>query len=315
MNTHFSEHRMLAQRAPESGRRVELPGANELQDVLSGLQKTANDFLRSALTPENRTKINAIVEGFSKEFSQITNQVMSEIRRDLPKLGEYFRLGGRSGTEAGRYTFENHMGRLQRLLGNGERREYTLPADESASVSYEDDDGTVDVLDLEGSDEESFTPPSTTFVIDAAGMQRLLSENLAQDQRLSAERTRVLTDSASKLEALRASIGRTAPATTTVTPAAAPAADTGRTNLQPLPGESREQQRTRLEAALATARTAFDAQKAVVDRLVAAGSATPAETLRAERQKLVKLEQDVIGFEGQITALRGERVSDTPQPI
>lgn len=310
MNTHFSEHRMLAQRVPESGRRAELPGINELQDVLSGLQKTANDFLRNALTPENRAKINGVVEGFNKEFSQITNQVMSEIRRDLPKLGEFFRLGGRSGTEAGRYTFDNHMGRLQRLLANGERREYTLPADESASVSYEDDEGNVDVLDLEGSDEESFASPSTTFVIDTAGMQRILSENLAQDQRLSAERTRVLTDSASKLEALRANILSNP---RTAVPATTPSTDTARTNLQPLPGESREQQRTRLETALATARTAFDAQKVIVDRLVAAGSATPAETLRTERQKLIKLEQDVIGFEGQITALRGERVSDTEQ--
>jgi hypothetical protein len=48
--------------------------------------------------------------------------------------------------------------------------------------------------------------------------------------------------------------------------------------------------------------------------IVRAGSATPAETLRTERAKLIELEQQVIGFEGQITALRGERVDDNPQP-
>ncbi|HRH93146.1 MAG TPA: hypothetical protein PKV72_01295 [Candidatus Peribacteria bacterium] len=321
MNTHFSENRMLAQRAPE-GRRAEAPGTNEFRDVVSRLEKGASELVRNAMSPENRAQFNRVVETFNKEISQITNQLMTDIRRELPKLGEYIRMGGRAATESGRFSWDGGRGVLANLLGRngGPRREFTLPvaADETASVSFQDDDGTVDMIDIHGDGEETFEQPGfTTYVIDEAGMQRILGEARADNQRQSTERTRVLTDSAAKLEALRARIGTPAtPAPRTETPATAtrPATtDTGRTNLQPLPGETREQQRARLEKSLEVAKKAFDDQKAVVDRLVAAGSATPADQLKTERQKLIKLEQEMLGIEGQITALRGERVSDTEQ--
>lgn len=331
MNTHFSENRMLAQRAPE-GRRAEAPGTNEFRDVISRLEKGASELVQNAMSPENRAQFNRVVETFNKEISQVTTQLMTDIRRELPKLGEYIRMGGRAATETGRFSWDGGRGVLANLLGRngGPRREFTVPVaeDETASVSFLDDDGTVDMIDIHGDGEENFEQPGfTTYVIDEAGMQRILGEARADNQRQSTERTRVLTDSAAKLEALRARIGtpgtpaRTETPVTTTTPRTETPAtttrpattDTGRTNLQPLPGETREAQRARLDKSLAVAKKAFDEQKAVVDRLVAAGSATPADQLKTERDKLFKLEQDMVGIEGQITALRGERVSDTTQ--
>ncbi len=299
----FLEHRLLSQRSPDAPRGVELPSGDELRSLADTIGKRAEGMIQQLLSPQNRREINRIVEGLSKEFVQVKDQLFAEIQRDIPKLKNYFRLGGSFGARAGNYQLEEQMNRLRVL--NGERP-VDVPARNRGFLSslVGNDDDTSDVLELYGEDATPFSGEiGGGFTLGNDGvMVSLLAETRAENARLSAERGRVLNESLSKLEALRKEVEQDEQSGET------------RTNLQPRDGETRDQQRARLEQSLAQAQKAFNEQKDTVDRLVAAGSATPAETLRTERAKLIELEQQVIGFEGQITALRGERVDDNPQP-
>jgi hypothetical protein len=307
----LSEQRLLSQRS-EAPRGVELPSGDELRSMLNGLEKSFSETFRNLLGPDNRRELGRIAESFTKEFNQVKDQFVSGLRRELPNIKNYFRLGGPYGSSAGRYRSETDD-----ILTDLENR-FRIPnrGRGFSSVSVENPDGT-DFLEFYGDEEPSLPFEGDAYAVNLSGeMNALLDETRTINQRLSAERNRALNQSLAALDALRAEVeggSATTPESTATTPETT-ATSGDRTNLQPRPGETREEQRARLERELADARTAFNAQKDVVDRLVAAGSATPADTLKAEREKLVKLEQDVVGLEGQITALRGERVEDNPQP-
>lgn len=310
----FLEHRLLSQRSPDAPRGIELPSADELRSLADTIGKRAEGMIQQLLSPQNRREINRIVEGLSKEFVQVKDQLFAEIQRDIPKLKNYFRLGGSFGARAGNYQLEEQMNRLRVL--NGERP-VDVPARSRGFLSslVGNNDGTSDVLELYGEDATPFSGEiGGGFTLGNDGvMVSLLAETRAENARLSAERGRVLNESLSKLEALRKEVeqdeGGVAPQTeegVTVDPT------TGerRVGNVPLrPGETPVQLRARLNQELQVAEKAFNEQRDLVRKLTAEGVAD--DTIKPEREKLMELRLALDAAEGQVKGLEGLRQPDS----
>ncbi len=322
MHMQFSESRMLAQRSPDA-RGPELPSSNDLRAMMSRIETGVSDMVRSALSPENRRQFNQIVESFGKEFNQVKDQFMSEIRREIPNIRSYLRLGGTYGPRAGRYEYDR-AGQTLRDLERRPATPYRLPVegDGFASVAVGGEDGT-DFLELYGDGDASMFEGDAGFSIDTSGMVALLNEARTINQRLNTDRTRVLNESLAKLAALRTDVERDESAVTpartetpvsTATPRTETAAEPGVTvdpatgerrvgNVPLRPGETPDQLRARLNEELASAQKAFNEQRDLVRKLVAESASE--ERIKPERDKLRELQLALTAVEGQIKGLEG----------
>lgn len=316
MRTFFSEHRLLFQRSPDAPRGLELPSGEELRAITGNIEKSFKEIIQRAVTPENRRQIDGILEGLSKEFIQVKDRLFAEIQREIPNLGNYFRLGGRFLGRAAGYELAAQADRLRVPNGN---QPLAVPPRGNGFLSalFGNRDGTQDVLELYGDDAYPFSGEiGGGFRMDADGIQSFISLEQAEDSDYSKERMGVLSASLAKLDDLRREMEegeqgggvQNNEEGVTVDPA------TGERrvgNVTLRPGETPAQLRERLNLDFQNASTAFEEQSQLVDKLKSAGASDG--QLKIAQARLRELSLQLTTAEAALQALQGQRQPDQPR--